>query len=82
LSSFIFIIDMPTQITILTLSGSSPFDVYSCDTGYTNCIYISTITSGQVPYNFVLPFIQEGMSSVGIKVVDNNGCIDESNVVI
>jgi hypothetical protein len=38
--------------------------------------------SGQVPYNFNLPFIQEGMASVGIKVVDNNGCIVESNVVI
>jgi hypothetical protein len=73
---------MPTQITISTLAGSQPFDVYSCDTGYTNCIYIATITSGQVPYDFNLPFIQEGMGSVGIKVVDNNGCIVESNVVI
>jgi hypothetical protein len=70
---------MPTQITISTLSGANPFDVYSCDTGYTSCIYISTITSGQVPYSFNLPSIQEGMGSVGIKVVDNIGCIiDES----
>jgi hypothetical protein len=82
LSSFIFIVDMPTQITISTLSGSTPFDVYTCDTGYTTCIYISTITSGQVPYSFDLPFIQEGMASVGIKVVDNNSCIIESNIVI
>ena len=82
MSSFIFIVDMPTQITISTLSGASPFDVYSCDTGYTNCIYIATITSGQVPYSFDLPYIQEGMSSVGIKSVDNNNCIAESNVVI
>jgi hypothetical protein len=73
---------MPTQITISTLSGSSPFDVYTCDTGYTTCIYISTITSGQVPYSFDLPFIQEGMASVGVKVVDNTGCIIESNIVI
>ena len=82
MSSFIFIIDMPTQITISTLSGSSPFDVYSCDTGYTNCIYISTITSGQVPYSFDLPFIQEGMAEIGLKVVDNNNCIIELNIVI
>jgi hypothetical protein len=82
LSSFIFINDMPTQITISTLTGAQPFDVYSCDDTYNNCIYVATITSGQVPYNFDLPFIQEGMSSVGIKVVDNNGCIEESNVVI
>ena len=73
---------MPTQITISTLTGAQPFDVYSCDTGYTNCIYIATITSGQVPYSFDLPFIQSGMASVGIKVIDNNDCVEESNVVI
>ena len=48
---------MPTQITISTLTGAQPFDVYSCDATYTNCIYIATITSGQVPYSFDLPFI-------------------------
>ena len=82
MSSFIFIVDMPTQITISTLTGAQPFDVYSCDATYTNCIYIATITSGQVPYSFNLPFIQEGMASVGIQVVDNNNCVEQSNVVI
>lgn len=72
---------MPTQITISTLTGAQPFDVYSCDTGYTNCIYISTITSSQVPYSFDLPFIQEGMAEIGLKVIDNNNCIIELNVV-
>lgn len=72
---------MPTQITISTLTGAQPFDVYSCDTGYTNCIYISTITSSQVPYSFDLPFIQEGMAEIGLKVIDSNNCIIELNVV-
>lgn len=72
---------MPTQITISTLTGAQPFDVYSCDAGYTNCIYISTITSSQVPYSFDLPFVQEGMASIGLKVIDNNNCIIELNVV-
>ena len=73
---------MPTQITISSLSGFSPFDVYTCDTGYTNCVYISTITSGQVPYSFDLPFIQEGMSEIGLKVIDTNNCIIEENINI
>jgi hypothetical protein len=73
---------MPTQITISSLSGLSPFDVYTCDTEYTNCIYISTITSGQVPYSFDLPFIQEGTVEIGLKVVDTNGCIIEENINI
>jgi hypothetical protein len=73
---------MPTQITISTLTGAQPFDVYSCDDTYNNCIYIATITSGQVPYSFDLPFIQEGMSSVGIRVIDNIGCIIDENLTI
>ena len=62
---------MPTQIQITNLGGSSPFDVYTCDTGYTTCVYVSTITSGQVPYTFDLPFIQEGMNPIGLRVIDN-----------
>ena len=73
---------MPTQITITGLSGSSPFDIYTCDTGYTTCIYIATITSGQIPYVFNLPYVLEGMGSVGVKSVDNNNCLVEENLII
>ena len=73
---------MPTEITISTLNGSSPFDVYTCDTTYTTCVYVSTITSGQIPYTFNLPFIQEGMNPVGLKVVDNTGCVIETDIVL
>lgn len=73
---------MPTQITISGITGSSPFNVYTCDTGYATCIWISTITSGNIPYVFDLPFIQEGMPSIGIRVVDNVGCIIQENIII
>ena len=66
---------MPTQITISSLSGSSPFDVYACDTGYTTCIYINTITPSQIPYTFNLPPIMESLEFFDIKVVDNNDCV-------
>ena len=66
---------MPTDIQITSLSGASPFDVYTCDTGYTTCVYVTTIPSSSIPYTFQLPFVQEGMNPVGLKVVDNNGCI-------
>ena len=56
---------MPTEIKITNLGGSSPFDVYTCDTGYTTCVYVSTITPAQLPYYFQLPFIQEGMNPIG-----------------
>jgi hypothetical protein len=66
---------MPTQITISSLSGFPPFDVYTCDTGFTSCIYINTIGLGQIPYVFNLPFIMEDMGSYVVKVVDSNNCM-------
>lgn len=71
---------MPTRITISELSGSSPFDVYTCNTNLTNCIYISTINSGDIPYEFDLPFIMEGMGSFTVKVIDNNDCVVTENL--
>ncbi len=73
---------MPTQIEITNLGGSSPFDVFTCDTGYTTCVYVSTITSSQLPYEFQLPFIQEGMNPIGLRVVDNTGCIVQENIIL
>ena len=73
--SFIFITDMPTQITLNGLSGASPFDVYTCDTGFTTCIYIATINSGDIPYVFDLPSVFYGMASFEVKVVDDNDCV-------
>lgn len=73
---------MPSVININLLSGSSPFDVYTCDTGYTTCIYVATITSGDIPYQFVVPSIQQGMSSIGLKIVDNTECIIEQNLIL
>ena len=73
---------MPTEIKISNLGGSSPFDVYTCDTGYTTCVYVSTITPAQLPYFFQLPFIQEGMNPIGLQVVDNTGCIVQEVLTI
>jgi hypothetical protein len=73
---------MPTQITINTLTGLPPFDVYTCDTGYTTCVYVSTIGFGQIPYAFMLPFIQEGMNPIGLRVIDSANCIIDENLTL
>ena len=73
---------MPTQITISGLGGTPPFDIYACDTGYTSCIYIDTIGLGQIPYVFDLPFVLEGMGSVGVKSIDSNNCLVEENLIL
>jgi hypothetical protein len=73
---------MPSVININFLNGASPFDVYTCDTGYTTCVYVATITSGEIPYQFVVPSIQQGMGSIGLKIVDNTECIIEQNLIL
>jgi len=65
---------MPTQITINSISGVSPYDVYLCDNPLTTCIWIDTIISSQLPYIFDVPSIMESQTSFNIKVIDDNNC--------
>jgi hypothetical protein len=73
---------MATDITITGLGGVSPFDVYVCDTGMTTCIYVNTITSGDVPYLFGIPPVFSSLNSFTVKVVDDNDCIVTSNLLV
>ena len=67
---------MPTEITITSISGATPFDVYICDDPITTCVYMATITSGDLPnYTFDIPDVMSSMSSYTLKVTDNVGCI-------
>lgn len=71
---------MPTQITINTISGVQPYDVYICDDPVTTCIYVSTIST--VPYVFNVPTLLDGQSSYNLKIVDDNGCSVIENLVL
>jgi hypothetical protein len=63
---------MAIQVTIDSLTGTSPYDVYICDSVLTNCVYISTINS--TPYVFDVPAPLDTQTELCVKVVDNNGC--------
>jgi hypothetical protein len=65
---------MPTEFTISSFSGSSPFSIYLCDTGQTTCIYIDTISSGSVPYVFNSPSILDSLTEYTVKTIDASGC--------
>jgi hypothetical protein len=73
---------MPTNININNISGATPFNVYLCDEFNITCIYIDTVPSSSLPYNFQVPSIMEGQVSFNIKVVDNNSCTSISNIII
>ena len=65
---------MGNQITITSLTGQEPFTVYLCDDTYSNCIFRAQINSVDIPYSFLVPYPYSQFGTVGVKVVDNNGC--------
>jgi hypothetical protein len=73
---------MGTNITITSITGISPYDVYVCDTGYTTCVYVSTINSGNLPYSFMIPSIFSSLTSFVVKVIDDNECVITENINI
>lgn len=73
---------MPTVITINTISGTTPYDIYVCDSSEINCIYINTINSGALPTNFTIPSIIEGQPSYVLKIIDDNNCVIKENLTL
>jgi hypothetical protein len=63
---------MPTDININSISGSSPYKIYLCNTPKTFCVYIDTIST--TPYQFQVPTIMINDNEFVLKVVDNNNC--------
>jgi hypothetical protein len=63
---------MAVQVTINSLTGTSPYDVYVCDSNVLNCVYIATISS--TPYVFNVPPPLDAQSEICVKVIDINGC--------
>ena len=68
-----YLYTMAVQVTINSLTGTSPYDVYVCDSLVSNCVYIATINS--TPYVFDVPAPLDAQTELCVKVVDTNGCI-------
>lgn len=64
---------MAIQVTINAITGTSPYDIYICQSNGTNCFYISTITT--IPYVFDIPEPYNTATSYMVKVIDNNNCL-------
>jgi len=64
---------MAIQVTIDSITGQTPYDIYICQTGGTGCFYMTTISS--VPYSFDIPSPYDSSLAYMVKVIDNNGCV-------
>lgn len=59
------------EIDITGLTGTSPFNVYVCDSGFTSCFYVTSLTS---PGTFIVPSPYDSLPSFGIKIIDDTTC--------
>ena len=65
---------MAKLVTINSVtSGTSPYDVWVCDTCFGTCQYIDTTST--IPFTFTLPEIFETYITFTIKVIDANDCV-------
>jgi hypothetical protein len=66
---------MTIQVTISSIVGTSPYDLYVCQVDGTDCFYIDRLTSEQLPYVFDIPAPYNNSESYLFKVVDDYGSI-------
>lgn len=66
---------MGVQVTVNSIVGQEPYDLYICQSGGTGCFYISTIDGGQIPYVFDIPEPYDNSQSYMLKVIDSNNCL-------
>lgn len=71
---------MPTVVTINDISGTTPYDIYICDSPETQCIYIDRINTS--PFNFEIPTIMLNFTEFTLKVVDSSGCEVTTNLTL
>lgn len=66
---------MAVEVSITSISGQSPFDIYVCQSGGTDCFYITTTSS--TSYTFEVPSPYDTATTYTIKIIDDNGCVIE-----
>ena len=65
---------MSCNIQINSISGTSPFNIYMCDLGLAQCIFLQTETSPTYPIILNPPATLIGATSFIVKIIDANGC--------
>jgi hypothetical protein len=63
---------MFNQITITSISGAAPYDIYVCDQTITYCYFVQTFTGGTITITVPPPLDQA--NPIVLKITDANGC--------
>jgi hypothetical protein len=65
---------MSNQLTISSITGTTPFDVYVCDITNTYCYFVSGITTVVPSFVFTIPPPLNDVDALLLKIVDTTGC--------
>lgn len=66
---------MSQIVTISSIYGTPPFQVYLCDSRLTTCILSTTIGGiNELPVSVNLPTILINVNDLIIKIIDGNNC--------
>jgi hypothetical protein len=63
---------MAVQVTINSITGQSPYEIYICQSDGSGCFYVTTITT--TPYVFDIPSPYDTSLFYMLKVVDAFNC--------
>jgi len=64
---------MAVLVTINSVTGHTPYDVYICQSNGSNCFYMTTTST--IPYVFDIPAPYNTSPSYMLKVIDSNNCV-------
>jgi hypothetical protein len=63
---------MAVQVTIDSITGQTPYDIYICQSDGTACFYVTTTST--IPYVFDIPAPNDTSLSYMLKIKDGQGC--------
>lgn len=72
---------MPSLITIYSVYGYEPYDLFLCDETKELCVFVGQITDNDIPYQFEPPIILKDYTSFVVKIIDSRPCEINSNII-
>ena len=63
---------MAVQVTIDSITGQTPYDIYICQSDGTACFYVTTTST--IPYVFNIQAPNDTSLSYMLKIKDGQGC--------
>jgi len=65
---------MANQVSISSVNGTPPYDIYACDITYTFCYLISGSTTIPPTATITIPPPLDNVTELLLRITDANGC--------